>query len=117
AGAVRAGGVAEGFRYLWGPDERRRGRATETRFGTTYGYVRDVAEAIGAALRRAEIPPARVAKVALGAPEPRAAAEAAKRAGLDGRQVEDALVGEAGILGSAEPLAPLARSLETANPR
>ena len=116
AEVVSAASVAEEFTYIWRTDEQRELRATETRFGTTYGYVRDVAEAIGAALRRAEIPPARVAKIALGAPEPRAAAEAAKRAGLDGRQLEDALVGEAGILGSAEPLALLSRSLETADP-
>src|SRR5215831_9000471 len=113
---VSAASVAEEFTYLWRTDQQRELQATETRFGTTYGYVRDVAEAIGAALRRAEIPPARVAKVALGAPEPRAAAEAAEHAGLDARQLEAPLVGDVGILGSAEPLALLGRSLETAAP-
>src|SRR5437773_8074628 len=93
AEVVSAASVAEEFTYLWRTDEQRQVRASEPRFGTTFGYVRDVAEAVGAALRRAEIPPARVAKVALGAPEPRAAAEAAKRAGLDARQLEEPLVG------------------------
>src|SRR5439155_11793266 len=113
---VAAASVAEEFTYLWRTDEQRYLRGTEPRFGTTYGYVRDVAEAIGAALRKAELPPGRVAKLALGAPDPRAAAEAAKRAGCDARQLEAPLVAEAGILGSAEPLAVLSRSLETAAP-
>jgi hydroxymethylglutaryl-CoA synthase len=113
---VATASVAEEFTYLWRTDEQRYLRATEPRFGTTYGYVRDVAEAIGAALKRAELPPGRVAKVALGAPDPRAAGEAAKRAGLEARQLEASLVDEAGILGSAEPLALLSRSLEGASP-
>jgi len=113
---VAAASVSEEFTCLWRTDEQRHLRVTEARFGTTYGYVRDVAEAIGAALRKAELPPARVAKLALGAPDPRAAAEAAKRAGFDARQLEAPLVAEAGILGSAEPLAVLSRSLETAAP-
>jgi 3-hydroxy-3-methylglutaryl CoA synthase len=114
---VSAASVAEEFTYLWRTDEQRQLRVTEPRFGTTYGYVRDVAEAIGAALRKAEVPPARVAKLALGAPDQRGAAEAAKRAGCDpARQLEASLVNEAGILGSPEPLALLSRSLETAAP-
>src|SRR5207247_2270865 len=76
-----------------------------------------MAEVIGAALRKAELPPARVARLALGAPEPRAAAEAARRAGFDpARQLEASLLSEVGLLGTAEPLALLARSLETAAP-
>ena len=80
---VAAASVAEEFTYVWRTDEQRTLRVSETRFGTTYGYVRDVAEAIGAALRKAELPPARIARLALGAPEPRAAAEAVRRAGFD----------------------------------
>src|SRR5881409_3617294 len=73
---VAAASVAEEFTYLWRTDEQRYVQATEPRFGTTYGYARDVPDAVTAALRRAEIPPARVARVALGAPDARAAAEA-----------------------------------------
>jgi len=101
---------------VWRTDEQRTLHLSETRFGTAYGYARDVAEAIGAALRRAELPPARVARLVLGAPEPRAAAEAAKRAGFDPARVEASLLAEAGLLGTPEPLALLARSLETAAP-
>src|SRR5437867_10163113 len=66
---VAAASVAEEFTYLWRTDEQRYVQATEPRFGTTYGYARDVADAVTAALRRAEIPPGRVARVALGAPD------------------------------------------------
>src|SRR6184192_112054 len=114
---VSAASVAEEFTYVWRTDEQRTLRVSETRFGTSHGYVRDMAEVIGAALRKAELPPARVARLALGAPEPRAAAEAARRAGFDpARQLEASLLSEVGLLGTAEPLALLARSLETAAP-
>src|SRR5207245_4317946 len=51
---VSAASVAEEFTYVWRTDEQRTLRVSETRFGTTYGYVRDMAEVIGAALRKAE---------------------------------------------------------------
>src|SRR5207245_2844353 len=70
---VSAASVAEEFTYVWRTDEQRTLRVSETRFGTSHGYVRDMAEVIGAALRKAELPPARVARLVLGAPEPRAA--------------------------------------------
>src|SRR5213592_2032518 len=112
---VSAASVAEEFTYLWRTDEQRTLRVSETRFGTSHGYVRDMAEVISAALRKAELPPARVARLALGAPEPRAAAEAARRAGFDpARQLEASLLAEVGLLGTAEPLALVARGLETA---
>ena len=114
---VAAASVGEEFTYLWRTDVQRYVQAAEPRFGTSHGYVRDMAEVIGAALRKAELPPGRVARLALGAPEPRAAAEAAKRAGCDAsRQLEASLVSETGILGTPEPLALLARTLETAAP-
>src|SRR5207247_2320043 len=61
---VSAASVAEEFTYLWRTDEQRTLRVSETRFGTSHGYVRDMAEVMGAALRKAELPPARVARLA-----------------------------------------------------
>src|SRR6059036_2510063 len=77
---VSAASVAEEFTYFWRTDEQRTVQVTEARFGASYGYARDVAEAVTAALRKAEVPPASVAGLALGAPDERTAAEAAKRA-------------------------------------
>lgn len=113
---VSSATVSEDFTCLFRTDEQRYVQATELRFGTSHGYVRDMSEAIGAALRRAELPPGKIAKLALGAPDARAAAEAAKKVGCDAKQLETSLVNEAGILGTPEPLALLARSLETATP-
>jgi len=114
---VSAASVAEEFTYLWRTDEQRYLQVAEPRFGATHGYARDMAEAIGTALRKAELPPARVAKLALGAPDARAAAEAARRAGCDpARQLEASLLAEAGILGTPEPLVLLSRTLESAEP-
>src|SRR5207244_2578829 len=65
---VSAASVAEEFTYFWRTDEQRTVQVTEPRFGSSYGYARDVAEAVTAALRKAEVPPASVAGLALGAP-------------------------------------------------
>jgi len=113
---VSAASVAEDFTCFWRTDEQRYVQVAEARFGASYGYARDVAEAIGGALRKAELPPGRVAKLALAAPEPRAAVDAAKRAGCDPARLEASLAAEAGMLGTPEPLVLLARSLETAAP-
>jgi 3-hydroxy-3-methylglutaryl CoA synthase/uncharacterized OB-fold protein len=113
---VSVAAVSEEFPFLWRTDEQRYLQVAEPRFGASYGYARDVADAVGAALRRAELPPGRVARLALAAPDTRAAAEAAKRAGIDPTRLEASLVAEAGILGTPEPLALLARALETAAP-
>jgi 3-hydroxy-3-methylglutaryl CoA synthase len=80
---VSGASIAEEFTYLWRTDEQRYVQAGEARFGASYGYARDMSEAITAALRRAEIPPARVARLVLAAPDSRSGAEAAKRAGCD----------------------------------
>jgi len=113
---VGVASVAEEFTYLWRTDAQRAVQVTEARFGATYGYGRDMAEAIGLVLRTAGLPPAKVAHLALGAPEPRAAADAARRAGCDPARLVPSLVSEAGILGTPEPLVLLARALETAAP-
>src|SRR5690348_10369150 len=56
---VATASVAEEFTYLWRTDEQRYVQASEPRFGATYGYARDMADAIRAVLRRAELPPER----------------------------------------------------------
>src|SRR5438876_1000067 len=86
---VSAASVAEEFTYVWRTDEQRTLRVSETRFGTSHGYVRDMAEAIGAALRKAELPPARVAR--------RAAVRADGRARHGDDRVEGAQAGHAAL--------------------
>ena len=117
AEVVATASVSEEFTHVFRTDVQRALQLAEPRFGATYGYGRDMSEAVGAALRKAELPPAKVAKLALGAPDARAAAEVAKRLGCDpGRQLVPSLLAEAGFLGNPDPLVLLARALEDAAP-
>jgi hydroxymethylglutaryl-CoA synthase len=114
---VAAASVSEEFTYLWRTDEQRTVQVADARFGNQYGVQRDVPEAVSAALRKAELPAGKVARVALALPDPRAAAAVAKKAGFDPEtQLVPALLAEAGILGAPEPLVLLSRALETAKP-
>ena len=111
---VSAATVSEQFTYAWRTDTQRYLQVADARFGNQYGVGRDVPEAVGAALRKADLPPARIAALCLAVPDPRAAADAAKRIGCDPKTLVPAL--EAGVLGTADPFVLLARALETAAP-
>src|SRR5262245_29598914 len=112
---VSAASIAEEFTYLWRTDEQRYVQVADARFGNQYGVARDLPEAVGAALRRAELPPSRVAKLCLAVPDSRAAADVAKRIGCDPKTQLQPASG-AGILGTPEPLVLLSNALETAAP-
>jgi 3-hydroxy-3-methylglutaryl CoA synthase/uncharacterized OB-fold protein len=114
---VSSASVSEEFTYLWRTDAQAYVQVADMRFGDAYGYVHDVADAVNAALRKAELPPAKVAKLALASPDARAAADAARKIGCDTRtQLVPLHLAEAGILGTPDPLILLARALETASP-
>ena len=113
---VSVASVAEEFTYLWQTDQQRFLQVSDARFGNTYGYARDVPEAVAAALRKAELPASKVAKLALAAPDGRVAAAATKKIGVDASALVASLVADAGVLGSPEPLLLLSRALETAAP-
>jgi len=110
------GSVAEEFTWLWRTDDQRYVQLADARFAATYAFARDVPEAVGAALQRVDIAPSQVAKLALAAPDPRAAADAARRIGCSPHTLVPALAAEAGMLGTPEPLVLLSRALETAAP-
>ncbi len=94
---VSAASVAEEFTYFWRTDQQHYVQVADARFGNQYGMARDVPEAVTAALRKAELPPARVAQLCLGVPDARAAADAAKRIGCDpATQLAPSLQAEAG---------------------
>jgi len=113
---VSVGAVAEEFTYLWQNDEQRFLQVADARFGNTYGYARDVPEAVSAALKKAELPASKVGKLALAAPDAKVAASIAKKLGVEASALVPLLAAEAGVLGSPEPLLMLARALETAGP-
>jgi hydroxymethylglutaryl-CoA synthase len=117
AEVVSAASVSEEFTYFWRTDEQRYLQVADARFGNQYGVARDVPDAVTAALRKAELPPARVARLCLGVPDARAAADAARRIGCDpAKQLAPSLIAETGLLGTPDALVQLARALETAEP-
>jgi hydroxymethylglutaryl-CoA synthase len=116
AEVIARAAVSEEFTHLYRTDVQRFVQVADARFGATYGYARVVPEAVAAALRQAGVAPADVAALALAAPDARAAADAAKRAGCDPARVVAPLVTEAGILGTPDPLVLLSRALETVAP-
>jgi 3-hydroxy-3-methylglutaryl CoA synthase len=116
AEVVARASISEEFTHFYRTDEQRYVQVADARFGTTYGYAAVVPEVVTAALEKAELPPAKVAALALAAPDARAAADAAKRIGCDPGKVVASLAAEAGILGTPDPLVLLARALETAAP-
>jgi len=112
---VSAAAVSEQFTYAWRTDEQRYVQIADARFGNQYGVARDVPEAVTAALRKAELPPARVAALCLATPDARGAADAAKRIGCDPKtQLAPPL--DVGVLGTPDPMVLLGRALETAKP-
>jgi uncharacterized OB-fold protein len=113
---VSAASVAEEFTHLSRTDRQPYVQLADGRFGTAYGFVPNVTEAVTAACRRAEVPPGTVAWFALAAPDARAAGDVAKKLGVDAGRVVASLLGEAGLLGTPDPLVLLSRALETAAP-
>jgi 3-hydroxy-3-methylglutaryl CoA synthase len=114
---VDAASVAEQFTYVWRIDTARTVQASAGKFATTYGYSRDLGEAIRRLLERQQVAPAAVARVALGGPDARAPVELARSIGFDPkRQLVEPLTARIGWTGCAEPLLLLGGALEAAAP-
>lgn len=113
---VSSASIAEEFTHFYRTDAQRFVQVADARFGAQYGHAVVVPEAVSAALRKAEVPPAKLARLALAAPDVRAAQDAAKRIGCDPATLVPLHHAEAGLLGSPDPLVLLARALETAAP-
>jgi 3-hydroxy-3-methylglutaryl CoA synthase len=114
---VATAAIAEEFTHFYRTDAQRFVQVADARFGSQYGYANVVPEAVLAALRKAELPPSRVATLALAAPDARTAQDAAKKIGCDpATQLVPSYTAEAGVLGSPDPFVLLARALETAAP-
>ena len=115
AEVVATASVSEEFTHFWRTDRQRFLQSFPGRFSNTYGYTRDLSEAIHSLLAAQGLEPAAVAKLAVGAPDARAAVDLAKTLGLDARkQLVPAPVGSIGSAGVADPLLALSAALETA---
>jgi hydroxymethylglutaryl-CoA synthase len=115
AEVVASASVSEEFTHFWRTDTQRFLQAFPGRFSNTYGYSRDLAEAIRSLLAGQRLEPAAVAKLAVSAPDARAAVDLAKQLGFDARkQLVPPPVSSIGSAGVADPLLALSAALETA---
>lgn len=114
---VDAASVSEEFTYVWRTDRSRTLEVAGGRFSNTYGYGRDLGEAIRTLLARRGLAPSAVHRLALYSPDPRASSDLAKSLGFDpARQLVAPLAPEVGCTGNAEALLLLARALDEASP-
>ena len=112
---IDAASVSEEFTHVWRTDASRTLQIAGGRFSNTYGYGRDLGQAIRTVLDRQRIAPEAVDRLALYSPDARAAADLAKSVGFDpSRQLVATLAPQIGSTGCAEPLLLLARALDEA---
>lgn len=100
---IGAASVAEEFTHFWRTEEQRFVQAFEGRFSNTYGYTRDMSEALTTVLRRAEVPPERVSALALFTPDAHIAAAVAKNIGCGPSVVDQRIVERVGVTGTPDP--------------
>lgn len=114
---VDAASISEEFTHLWRTEEQRFVQAFPGKFSNTFGYARDLSEAIRMLLMAQSLKPESIAKLALYAPDTRAGVDLAKELGFDPRrQLLSPAVSAIGSCGVADPLLALAAALDEAQP-
>jgi len=117
AEVIDAAFLSEEFTHLWRTDTERFLQAFPGRFSYSYGYARDLGEAIRALLTRQNLKPDAIAKLALYSPDGRAASDLAKELGFDPkRQLAPSVLSASGSAGAADPLLALGAVLDDAAP-
>ncbi len=109
--------VSEEFTYFWRTDGERFVQAFPGKFSNTYGYCKDLTEAVRTLLSRHSLEPKAIAKLAMFSPDARAAADLAKQLGFDPKkQVVTPPIASIGSAGSADALLALGAALDEAAP-
>lgn len=112
---VDAAWVSEEFTHLWRTDDQRFVQSFAGKFSNTYGYARDVADAVRDLLDRNGLGVQDVAWFATAAPDARAAVDLCRRLGFDAAtQLVAPPVGAIGSAGCADPLLALGAALDRA---
>ncbi|MFI5396303.1 MAG: OB-fold domain-containing protein [Candidatus Binatia bacterium] len=115
AEVVDAASVSEEFTHLWRTDNQKFVQAFPGKFSNTYGYARDLGEAIRALLAAQKLKPESIARLAVYSPDARAGMDLAKDLGFDPRrQLLSPAVSTIGSAGVADPLLALAAALDEA---
>lgn len=114
---VAAAHISEEFTHIWRTGEQRFLQSFAGKFSNTYGYIRDTAAAIADVLSQAGIDAKSVAKLAVYAPDARAAIDLCKQAGFDAKtQLVQPPVQAIGSAGCADVLLSLGAALDVAQP-
>lgn len=109
--------VSEEFTHIWRTDGERFVQAFAGRFSNIYGYARDVGEAISIVLKAQGLEAGAVAKLAVYAPDARAAADLAKKLGFDPKtQLVPPTIAAIGSAGTADALLALGAALDAVSP-
>jgi 3-hydroxy-3-methylglutaryl CoA synthase len=117
AEVVDAAYVSEEFTHLWRTDTEQFLQAFPGKFSNTYGYAKDLGEAIRGLLAARRLQPEAIAKLALYSPDARASADLVKELGFDARrQLVTPPAAAIGSAGSADPLLALGAALDEAAP-
>jgi hydroxymethylglutaryl-CoA synthase len=114
---VDVASISEEFTHLWRTEDQRFVQAFPGKFSNTYGYNRDLGEAIRMLLEQRRLEPHAIAKLALHSPDTRAAADLARELGFDARrQLVTPVAAAIGSAGTADALLALAAALDGAGP-
>lgn len=108
--------VSEEFTHFWRTDDSRFVQVFSGKFSDTYGYVRDLGEAVRTLLERQRLHPRDVARLAVAVPDARAGADLATHLGFDPkRQLITPPHARIGSVGAADPLLALIGALEASS--
>ena len=109
--------LSEEFTHLWRTDDGKFVQSFAGKFSNTFGYARDLGEAIRALLSAQRLQPEAISRVAVAAPDGRAAIDLVKELRFDPRrQLVTPPVATIGSAGVADPLLALAAALDEASP-
>ena len=109
--------ISEEFTHLWRRDDDRFVQAFPGKFSNTFGYKKDLGEALRALLSKHSLEVSSIAHFAFFSPDARAVVDLAKSLGINPEtQLISPPVGSIGSAGAADPLLGLCSALSKAKP-
>ena len=102
---------------VWRRDKDTFVQGAEDRWALTYGYMKNMHEAVSGLLEKLRLSPREFSKVVLAAPDAKSHLELARNLGFDPKtQVQDPLVNTVGNTGAAQTFLVLVAAMEEAKP-
>lgn len=108
--------ISDEITDVWRRDEDKFVRNWEDRWVLTYGYAKNVREAVSGIMKRNKLTPKDFSKAVLYGPDERSHADLARSLGFDAAQVQEPLLSSIGNVGTVHSLMVLVAALEEASP-